>query len=222
MSPKGNLTPFIDTAVNRYFTLWAVRLVRSIRSRKGSVLMLTDRLCVKYGSRVHLSEASNMRFIAQQTSIPVPKVISAFMHCDQTYILMERIKGQMIGHRWVYRNEESKVKLLSKLKSMVQGMREISVPEGTEIASVDGGSIFDCRVPGPSLRLGPFHNIQDFHRHLSEGHEPNPNFDPEIRELFKQHGESWPLKFTHGDLSSLNILIHGDDLIGIIDWETSG
>lgn len=135
---------------------------------------------------------------------------------------MERIKGQMIGHRWVYRNEESKVKLLSKLKSMVQGMREISVPEGTEIASVDGGSIFDCRVPGPSLRLGPFHNIQDFHRHLSEGHEPNPNFDPEIRELFKQHGESWPLKFTHGDLSSLNILIHGDDLIGIIDWETSG
>lgn len=80
MSPKGNLTPFIDTAVNRYFTLWAVRLVRSIRSRKGSVLMLTDRLCVKYGSRVHLSEASNMRFIAQQTSIPVPKVTYICVH----------------------------------------------------------------------------------------------------------------------------------------------
>lgn len=28
--------------------------------------------------------------------------------------------------------------------------------------------------------------------------------------------------FTHGDLSSLNILVHGEEVVGIIDWETSG
>ncbi|OJJ81579.1 uncharacterized protein ASPGLDRAFT_68480 [Aspergillus glaucus CBS 516.65] len=233
MSPKDNLrlpspstqttsVPFNDTALNRYFTLWAIRLLKSTRPRKGSVLMLTDRLCVKYGSHVHLSEASTMHFISQQTSIPVPRVISAFTHCDQTYILMERIKGDMIGVGWVQRNEESKAKLLSKLKSMIQEMREIPAPEGTEIASVDGGSMFDCRLPGHSLRLGPFHSIQDFHRHLREGIEFDPILDPEIQELIKQQGKSWPLKFTHGDLSSLNILIRGDDIVGIIDWETSG
>lgn len=79
-----------------------------------------------------------MRFISQKTSIPVPRVISAFTHCDQTYILMERIKGGMIGVGWIQRNEESKAKLLSKLRSMIQEMREIPAPEGTKIASVDG------------------------------------------------------------------------------------
>jgi len=28
--------------------------------------------------------------------------------------------------------------------------------------------------------------------------------------------------FTHGDLSSLNILTHGDVVVAVIDWETSG
>ncbi|KAE8354489.1 hypothetical protein BDV28DRAFT_130790 [Aspergillus coremiiformis] len=77
-----------------------------------------------------------MRFISQHTSIPVPRVISAFIHCGQTYILMERIKGDMIGVGWVQRNEESKAKLLSKLKSIIQEMREIPAPEGTAIASM--------------------------------------------------------------------------------------
>ena len=26
----------------------------------------------------------------------------------------------------------------------------------------------------------------------------------------------------HGDLSSLNILVRGDEIVGIIDWETAG
>jgi aminoglycoside phosphotransferase len=30
------------------------------------------------------------------------------------------------------------------------------------------------------------------------------------------------LKFTHGDLSSLNIIVRGDTLVGLIDWETAG
>ncbi|UPK91001.1 hypothetical protein LCI18_001936 [Fusarium solani-melongenae] len=30
------------------------------------------------------------------------------------------------------------------------------------------------------------------------------------------------LVLTHGDLSNLNILIHGDTVVGIVDWETAG
>lgn len=33
----------------------------------------------------------------------------------------------------------------------------------------------------------------------------------------------WPPPvFTHGDLSSLNILVRSDEVVGIIDWETAG
>jgi thiamine kinase-like enzyme len=50
----------------------------------------------------------------------------------------------------------------------------------------------------------------------------HPDLDPDIQDLIIQHQRSWPLKFTHGDLSSLNILARGDKIIGIIDWETAG
>lgn len=50
-------------------------------------------------------------------------------------------------------------------------------------------------------------------------------YDLEVRELIKQQDQDddkWPLVFTHGDLSRLNILARGDDIVGIIDWETAG
>ncbi|KAL4920393.1 kinase-like protein [Aspergillus aurantiobrunneus] len=168
-----------------------------IRPRRGNVVMLTSSLCVKYGRRVHLSEASTMRFIAQNTSIPVPRV------CCALYIVMARIQGEIIGSSWARRSEQSKAKLLSQLKNMVAKMREIKPPEGTRVASVGGGT------------------VQDFHRHLRGGMEFDVTLDADVRDLMQQQNRSWPLVFTHGDLSSLNILARGE-IVGIIDWETAG
>lgn len=126
--------------------------------------MLTDLLCVKYGSRVHLPEASTMRFISQNTSIPVSRVYCAFTHQDCT-----RIQGIMMGAGWVKRSEESKTRLLSQLGMMIREIREIQPPKDVRSASVDSGSLFDCRVSGPSLRFGTFCSIHDFHLHLREG-----------------------------------------------------
>ena len=36
------------------------------------------------------------------------------------------------------------------------------------------------------------------------------------------HKDTWPLCFTHDDLSSLNILVCEGDVVGIVDWETAG
>ncbi|KAI9927112.1 hypothetical protein ASPWEDRAFT_55379 [Aspergillus wentii DTO 134E9] len=210
-----------DKPLYRYAILLAIKALRSSRPHPGSVLMLTDRLCVKYGTLVDLTEASTMRFIAQNTSIPVPKVLCAFKHHDSTYIVMERIKGDMIGAGWVRRSDESKAKLLSQLKKMIEEMRALQPPEGVGIASVDGGSLYDCRLPGP-LRFGPFRTLEDFHRHLRTGMDYNPRLDLDIQDLIKRHDRYWPLVFTHGDLSSLNILADGDDVVGIVDWETAG
>lgn len=220
--PTGSSSPFNDGALYRYSTLLAIKALKYTRPRKGSVLMLTDRLCVKYGPRVHLCEASTMRFISQNTSIPVPNVLCAFTHYGSTYIVMERIQGDIIGAGWVKRSEGSKAQLLSQLKEMIQEMRELQPRKGMGIASVDGGSLFDCRLPGPSLRFGPFYSIRDFHRHLRSGMELDNDLDAEIQNLIKQQNRDWPLMFTHGDLSSLNILVREDKIVGIIDWETAG
>lgn len=214
--------PINANAFYRFSTLLAIKIFKHIRLRHGNVLMLTDKLCVKYGRRVHLSEASTMRFISEYTSIPVPKVLCAFVHSGWTYIVMERIQGDIIGSGWVKRSEESKARLLSQLKQMILEMRELQPPEKIGIASVDGGSLFDCRILGPSLRFGPFDTTQDFHRHLRMGMELDSRLDPEVQDLIKQQNNTWPVKFTHGDLSSLNILVRGDTIVGVIDWETAG
>ena len=90
------------------------------------------------------------------------------------------------------------------------------------VALVNGGSLFDCCVPGCSLHFSPFATTQDFHWYLRRGMEFDLRLDPEIQDLIKQQSKTWPLVFTYSDLSSLNILVRGDDIVGIIDWETAG
>lgn len=184
--------------------------------------MISKRLCVKYGPHTYLSEASTMCFIAAHTSIPVPKVLWAFTHHDWAYIVMERVDGDMIASGWVHRSIESKTKILSQVKQMIREMRSIS-PTHMCIANVDGGPLYDGRVAGTSLRFGPFRHVQDFHKHLRCGMGFHQDLQSEIKELIAQHEEPCQsLVFTHGDLSSLNILARGDEVVAIVDWETAG
>jgi thiamine kinase-like enzyme len=136
---------------------------------------------------------------------------------------MERIHGETVGAGWFKRSEESKTKILNQLRKMIEEMRRITPPEGTGVAHVDGGPLYDPRLPGTSNHFGPFKTIRDFHRHLRGGLEAHPEHKPEIGELIsRQDNLRSPLVFTHGDLSSLNVLACGDEVVGIVDWETAG
>ncbi|KAL2354265.1 kinase-like domain-containing protein [Cryomyces antarcticus] len=210
------------TWAHRFGNLAAVAFLKRFRPRKGSILVLSRHLCVKYGDRVDLSEASAMHFIAQHTSIPVPKVHCAFTHRDKTYIVMEHIDGEMLARGWVTRSDESKANIHSQLRKFIHEMRQI-VPPGLGVANVDGGSLFDPRISVPTWRFGPFTTIQAFHEFLHDGLRPGPTMPPAVNDLIAQHDRSWPPPtFTHGDLSSLNILAKGDEVVGIVDWETAG
>jgi len=62
-----------------------------------------------------------------------------------------------------------------------------------------------------------------FHRYLRLGHGGGEPDLPQFDELVAMHkSNDWPLCFTHADLSSLNIMVKGKDVSGIIDWETAG
>ncbi|KFY29188.1 hypothetical protein V491_00148 [Pseudogymnoascus sp. VKM F-3775] len=213
--------PINDTCLRRFLVLTSIKLLKHFRPRHGGILLLTNNICVKYGSLRNLSEASTMQFIRQHTSIPVPRIICSFAHKGWTYIVMEWIHGDMIGHEWTSRTDEFKEKILSQLKEMVAEMRRIA-PPGLAVGNVDGGILYDCRIHGP-LRFGPFENIQSFHKYLRGGMEAHVDHPSDARELIAWHDGPWSVPFlTHGDLSSLNILARGDEVVGIVDWETAG
>lgn len=134
---------------------------------------------------------------------------------------MEHIDGEMIGKGWYFRTEESKTKILEQLRDYIHEMRRIPSPGG--VSNVDGGSLFDPRLSVPTWRFGPFASVHLFHEFLHHGLKPDPKLPQEVNHLITHHTGQWPSPtFTHGDLSSLNILAKGDKVVGIIDWETAG
>lgn len=219
--------PINDTRLNRFLVLAAVKLLKRIGPNHGAFVFVSSKLCIKFGPLRHLPEASAMRFVAQHTSVPVPKIYCAFTRKGWTYIVMERINGEMLGSRWVKRSDKSKAEILQQLKRFVDELRKIppSPEQGQQqgVCNVDGGPIWDCRLPGKSMRHGPFESVHSFHRYLRNGSVAGPNHYPEVSELINLQEGAWPPPvFTHGDLSSLNILVRGDTIVGIIDWETAG
>jgi tRNA A-37 threonylcarbamoyl transferase component Bud32 len=218
-----NSQPFNDTWIRRWSTLFMIKLLKRFRPYHGTVLMLTPTICMKYGSLRHLSEAAAMRFVAEKTSIPVPKVHCAFVRKGKTYIVMERLRGNMLCEGWLQRSSESRAIILQQLKEMVKEMRDLQPPSGTSVASVDGTSLHDYRLPDTLGHIGPFGSVRDFHRYLRRGIEDHEDHSPDIRELIAQHNSTENSTcFTHGDLSSFNILVQGEKVIGIIDWESAG
>lgn len=180
-------------------------------------------LKIKYHISLLYQQLTTIQFIAQNTSIPVPKIHCSFKRGEDTYIVMQRIDGLMLGHQWARRSEDSKSRILHQLKTMVEEMRSIPRPNNIGVESVDGGTLWDCRLPSPLERFGPFKTIQEFHRYLRNGVETSPDNKLEVNELIALHNRIWPVPcFTHGDLSSLNVLARGDNVVGIIDWETAG
>ncbi|KAH6664027.1 hypothetical protein B0J14DRAFT_621331 [Halenospora varia] len=158
MADHNKTPPIKSTKLRRFLVLAAVKILKRIRPQKGTVLFISDNLCLKFGTLKHLPEASTLQFIARNTSIPVPKVHCAFTRKGWTYI--------------------------------------------------------DCRIPSRTLRHGPFRNIHEFHRYLRGGFDAHPDHYLEVSRLIELQDREWPLVvFTHRDLSSLNILIRGDEIV---------
>jgi hypothetical protein len=100
---------------------------------------------------------------------------------------MERINGEMLGRRWIERSDESKAEILQQLMRIVDEKRNIPPPPRQQqkqgVCNVDGGPIWDCRLPGKSMCHGPFESVHDFHRHLRGGLDADPNALPEFSRL---------------------------------------
>jgi len=117
------------------------------------------------------------------------------------------------------RTAEYKAKILNQLKRMVAELRTIPAPGGCGVSNVMGGAVSSGTIP--IVPFGPFDSVQAFHDWLHEHASYHPENYPKLNELLELHKRDWPLCFTHGDLTPLNIMVKDERVTGIIDWETS-
>ncbi|CRG83321.1 hypothetical protein PISL3812_00672 [Talaromyces islandicus] len=202
--------------------LAAIKLIWPFRPRKSAVLFLTKGICVKYGLHQPLSEAAAIEFIGKHTSIPVPKIYISFQSNKQTYIVMSRLPGHPISQNWPSRSAKSKARILAQPREHIEEMRALDLPTAG-VGGINGSKLHNVRIPGGIQGFGPFASVHEFHTFLSHGTEYSADNPQEVNDLLEMYRNSrYSPRFTHGDLSSQNILVNGDDLVGIVDWTTSG
>ncbi|OAL48375.1 hypothetical protein IQ07DRAFT_100072 [Pyrenochaeta sp. DS3sAY3a] len=76
-----------------------------------------------------------MRYLAENTAIPVPKVYCSFLHKNRAYIVMERFQGEELPRAWKSLSEESLENVFRQLRVIFQELRSLKPPPGTGVES---------------------------------------------------------------------------------------
>jgi aminoglycoside phosphotransferase len=219
-----------DSLVRRFLTIFALNTTGRVYGYNGPCVPLSKHLIVKTGPFSHLTEAATLRFVASKTSIPVPRVHCAFVRKNRAIIVMDRIEGVSLPEAWKTLSIADRDSIFEQLRAMFRELRSLPPPPGVGVESCVGGPVRDSRIPRSWPRFGPFKTIHEFHLWLRHGLRPDDHPDHEddddwkdIKAMVEKQDGPWPPPvFTHGDLNPTNILVRGDQVVGIIDWEFAG
>ncbi|KAJ9192301.1 hypothetical protein DTO164E3_8440 [Paecilomyces variotii] len=197
------------------------------------ILEISGSMILKIGYGVSMGEAEAMCLVRNLTTVPVPKVLNAYMIEDIGFILMERVPGIPLEECWDRLSIAARKSIVQQLKDYVQQWRRI---EGTFFGSVDGGPCEDVIFKHPwgtkPYRYGPFQTRKEFNAGVVlalQRSRPNDRLigkrDCILADRILASGENGQDErkiFTHGDLHPTNIIIDDDKITGIIDWGASG
>jgi hypothetical protein len=162
-APSNNIVQDLainNTLINRLFTRIALKTWGKLYKSNDLCSPISKKMIVKTGPRVDLTEAATMKFVADNTSVPVPKVYCSFVHKDHKYILMESIKGEPIG-RVLGLEHDVQQKVFGQLKRMMDELR--SLHHQTQEFRVVRVAAFGILVSlGVALALGPSRLFKTF------------------------------------------------------------
>lgn len=164
-----------------------------------------DRL-LKYGPQGNIKlEAENMRYVAESTTIPLPRVHEIQTHDSGVMsILMDYIEGQTLQDAWSGMTSSQKISVAQELHEYILQLRALKPEQDGQLTSED---------------ICVQHSAR-FDEYLFS------------RTAISTSGFGWDfvsskwsegVVFAHGDLAPRNILV--DDLghvTAILDWEFAG
>ncbi|SMQ51333.1 unnamed protein product [Zymoseptoria tritici ST99CH_1A5] len=169
----------------------------------------------------NMAEVEAMAFVAEHTSIPIPKVYRTHLHRGRIGIEMEWIKhADCISHCWKNLTDAERDNITTQLASYVTELRSLQPPKNkrTVVSSASGGPCWELRLGNHPC--GPFTTMDEFHTCVRGGMRlTEETFGPLVVDVHSRH---YGTRFTHGDLSIENILVRDGKIVAIIDWECAG
>ncbi|KAF8156634.1 kinase-like domain-containing protein [Crassisporium funariophilum] len=160
-----------------------------------------------------------MRFVAENTTIPVPKVLFTGTFGHVKVIKMRYVKGIRVWNAWNRLTKAEQTQLCLDLEGYVKQLRSLPPPSPGQVSSTWGGWCRDHRIG--IKPIGPFQTHDDFHRCL-RGNTDLDAHREHYPEVFALHSGSYASNFTHADLTLHNVIVRNGRIVGIIDWECSG
>lgn len=194
---------------------------------------ISSKTLIKRGEEVDLHEAETMRYVAKNTSIPVPTVKWAFHSKSngRTYIQMEYVRGCSLDVVWTELSRTAQDNVIRQLKAYVAELRSLPCPNGDgAVCSVTGGYLRDVPRAGFQTLFGPFTTCDDFHTYLRANHtlELLSRRAPGVQteRVVTMHSRPFAHSYlTHGDLAPRNILVDKEGsgkVVAVLDWDASG
>ena len=219
----NELQGIVCTPLSRKLCRLAIR-ARAKYGRKLSpnVVKLAPNLVIKFGRTITLAEANAMKFVADNTSLPVPRLIDTFMSKNGVrFIVMQHVRGKPLSQVWHKLSPQDKTAILLDLRHYIEELRQVPPPQLSVVGSVDYTACTDDRIAPESF--GPFENHEAFHQFLRWGvTEEHPSI-PALTRIAQTHKTyRHRTVLTHGDLAPQNIIVREGKIVGIIDWETAG
>ncbi|KAF2150392.1 kinase-like protein [Myriangium duriaei CBS 260.36] len=198
------------------------RMVLRVGPTVVAKISCTDRaLSAEYEALVYLA--------ANLPSLPVPKPHGMVDFGPRRVLFTDFVPGQTMEATWPSLSVEEKIGLSKDLDRMFVALRELPMPEGEVLGSLDGSGCVDNRR-FERRNEEPIVTVKEFVDHYFQGYRGSaPTYTKLMRSLLPGDAEDAKVVFTHSDLRPANIMvqrIEGEEgkweITGVIDWESSG
>jgi aminoglycoside phosphotransferase (APT) family kinase protein len=181
-----------------------------------TVIRVGNNLVVKSGN-IRSHEAETLRFIATNTTIPVPKVHDVQWEDGKVVaIVMDYMPGERLDEAWDTLDVDQKLSIASELHSYMNQLRDL---KGSYIGAIDRGKAIIGQIA--SIECGPFDSEQQFNEFILGD---IVKAAPDLLRHYAKFAlmDDHEIVFTHADFAPRNILVEGGRVTAILDWEYAG
>ncbi|KAI1390373.1 uncharacterized protein F4822DRAFT_234335 [Hypoxylon trugodes] len=163
---------------------------------------------------------ASARVAQRMSEAPVPKVIAGWKENGKAITITEKAPGRRLYDIWWELRDKDKHRIAVEVARYVQGWRLLAA---TGIKNPHDGPVRRCKNLFGMLgkEVGPFDSDDEFwdaiHRRLR-----SRNVDENVIRTLKDYmPDSAPCLFTHGDLSTANIMIDNGRVSAFLGFETA-
>ncbi|KAI0835159.1 kinase-like protein [Hypoxylon sp. FL0890] len=163
-------------------------------------------------------EGVNLRFLKENTNLPIPNLLHEWTEGSRYFNITSRIEGETLEQAWLSLSGQDKDRIARQVASHLEEMRGLT---SNRIEAFGGEPLYETGLfPNGYIGQPPLSSDEELWYELEK---PLSLLDEKTRQMLRENmPQCKPYTFTHGNLSSHNVMVKDRNFSGFIDFERSG